>query len=103
MSDAAAIVPRRAWRRHCNAATSVTLLHHRTDPPVTNDILRAAAAGIAGKENHGHTADDILQWNVSHRCEDAAVGGVTAIVAEHEKMSGWHGKDIGIVVETASA
>ena len=39
--------------------------------------------------------------NVSHGRKDAAVGGVVAVVAEHEQVTGGHGEDIGIVVETS--
>jgi hypothetical protein len=61
-----AVVASSAKRRHCNAATSVALLHHRVDPVVANGMLRAVATGINGKENPAHATDNILQWNVSH-------------------------------------
>ena len=73
-------------RRRCNAATGVTLLHHRPDPLVTNDSRHAIAAGIARKEDHAHAPNDILQRNKSHRSEDTAVGGIVAVVAEHEQV-----------------
>jgi hypothetical protein len=63
-----------------------------TVPPITNGRLRAAAAGIAGKENHAHAANDILQWNVAHGSEDTAVAGVVAVVAKHEQVTGGHGE-----------
>ena len=52
------------------------------------------------KKDHADATNDILNRNVSHGRKDATVGGVIAVVAEHEQVTGWDGKDIGIVVET---
>jgi hypothetical protein len=72
----------------------VTLLHHRPDPLVTNGGLDAVAAGIEGEEDHADATDDILNRNVSHGRKDAAVGGVVAVVAEHEQMAGGTAKTL---------
>src|SRR6516162_394720 len=52
-----------------------------------------------GKENNLGAADDVLERHIADLAENAAIGGIVAIVAHHEIMTGGHLIDRGIVVE----
>src|SRR6185369_6339127 len=50
-----------------------------------------------GEEDHLGATDQILLRHIADLAEEAAIGGVVAVVAHHEEVAGRHGVDVGVV------
>src|SRR2546423_983686 len=72
-----------------STSTHNTLTHDPPDPLLANDRLSvwSCAERI---EDDARAAKNVIEWNVTHRCHDPAIGRVIAIVAHHEDISRRH-------------
>src|SRR5579872_5915256 len=86
-------VPRLAFCRRGRSS------HHPADAMGAN-ARRLAVSVLAREENQAHATDQIFKGNIPNRRQNAAIGRVVAVVAQHEEITVRNGVDAGVVERT---